>query len=131
MTGAPDLTGRRILVVEDDYYLAGDTAAALRGAGAIVLGPCPNEKAALERLASETPSHAVVDLNLGGGAPRFEIARALAERGVPYLFITGYDSEAMPAGFADVPRLEKPVEFRRLVEAVSQLEASMQAAEAP
>lgn len=46
MTDAPDLTGRRVLVVEDDYYLAGDTAAALRRAGAAVLGPCPTEDAA-------------------------------------------------------------------------------------
>ncbi|KRB49229.1 hypothetical protein ASE04_18845 [Rhizobium sp. Root708] len=30
MTRAPDLTGKTILVVEDDYYVASDTAAALR-----------------------------------------------------------------------------------------------------
>lgn len=41
MTDAPDLTGRRVLVVEDDYHMAGDTAAALRGAGAEVLAPAP------------------------------------------------------------------------------------------
>ena len=124
MRDAPDLTGRRILVVEDDYYLAGDTAAALRGAGAVVLGPCPSEAAALERLASETPSHAVVDLNLGGGGPRFEVARALTQRAVPYLFVTGYDTDDIPAEFADVARLQKPVDFRRLVEALSQLTPS-------
>jgi PAS domain S-box-containing protein len=44
MTGAPDLTGKIVLVVEDDYYVASDTAAALRGAGAEVLGPCPTEE---------------------------------------------------------------------------------------
>lgn len=67
MTDAPDLTGRRVLVVEDDYYLAGDTAAALRGAGAAVLGPCPTEDAARDLLEDETPTHAVLDLNLGRG----------------------------------------------------------------
>ncbi|GJD82053.1 sensor histidine kinase [Methylobacterium gregans] len=40
MTGEPDLDGLRILVVEDDYYLATDTARALRGAGAEVIGLC-------------------------------------------------------------------------------------------
>ena len=33
MTGEPDLTGRCVLVVEDDYYLATDAARALRGGG--------------------------------------------------------------------------------------------------
>jgi hypothetical protein len=39
MTNEADLRGHRILVVEDDYYLATDAARALRGAGAEVIGP--------------------------------------------------------------------------------------------
>ncbi len=78
------MTGRSVLVVEDDYYLVGDTAAALRDAGATVLDPCPNEDATLNLLETETPSHAVLDLNLGGGGPRFEIAHALKGGGVPF-----------------------------------------------
>ncbi|WP_395672557.1 PAS domain S-box protein [Phenylobacterium sp.] len=121
MTDAPDLTGHRILVVEDDYYLAGDTAAALRGAGADVLGPCPSEDATLDLLESQTPTHAVLDLNLGGGDPKFAIARVLKARGVPFVFMTGYDPDAIPTEFELVPRLQKPVPFRKIVETVSQL----------
>ncbi|WP_369059027.1 response regulator [Caulobacter sp. 73W] len=121
MTDAPDLTGRKVLVVEDDYYIAGDTAAALRGAGAEVLGPCPSEDATLDLLESRTPTHAVLDLNLGGGGPKFEIARVLKERGVPFVFMTGYDPGMIPAELEDVPRLQKPVPFRMIVEAVSLL----------
>lgn len=121
MTDAPDLTGRRVLVVEDDYYMAGDTAAALRGAGAAVLGPCPTEDAARDLLEGETPTHAVLDLNLGGGGPRFEMAHLLEARGVPFVFLTGYDPGVIPADLEDVVRLQKPVPFRDIVEAVSQL----------
>lgn len=121
MTDAPSLTGRRVLVVEDDYYLAGDTAAALRGAGAQVLGPCPGEEAALDLLENETPTHAVLDLNLGGGGPRFEIARELKARDVPFLFLTGYDLDAIPHDFEKVVRLQKPVSFRDIVEALHRL----------
>ncbi len=39
MAGASDLTGCAVLVVENNHYIAGETAAALRGAGATVLGP--------------------------------------------------------------------------------------------
>ena len=121
MTGAPDLTGRSVLVVEDDYYIAGDTAAALRGAGATVLGPCPSEDATLDLLETATPTHAVLDLNLGGGGPRFAIAHELKERGMPFIFLTGYDPDAVPPDLADVVRLQKPVPFRSIVEAVGQL----------
>ena len=121
MTGAPDLTGQRILVVEDDYYAASDTAAALRGAGAEVLGPCPTEEATLKLLESEQPTAAVVDLNLGGGGPRFNVASALRKCGIPFVFLTGYDPDVIPPQIVDVPRLQKPVPLRHVVEALSRL----------
>ncbi|WP_232631409.1 PAS domain-containing protein [Methylobacterium sp. Leaf118] len=118
--GANDLTGQRILVAEDDFYLACDVARALKGAGAAVLGPCASEAAALQLLAAEAPTGAVVDINLGG-VPSFALARALSKDGLPYLFVTGYDAEAIPPDVADVPRLEKPVELRRVVRAIAHL----------
>ncbi len=124
MTGAADLTGRTILVVEDDYYMALDTAAALGGAGAKVLGPCPSEDATLGLLEDEMPTHAVLDLNLGGGGPRFAIANELQRRGVPFIFLTGYDPDVIPPALADVPRLQKPVPFRAIVDSVSRLPTS-------
>jgi PAS domain S-box-containing protein len=121
MTGAPDLTGRTVLVVEDDYYQAADAAAALRGAGAEILGPCSSEEMVREALKIQTPTHAVLDLNLGGGGPRFEIAQLLQAQGVPFVFLTGYDSANIPDELKDVVRLQKPVELREVVEAVSEL----------
>lgn len=121
MAGAPDLTGRSVLVVEDDYYLASDTAAALRGAGATVIGPCPSEDTTLDLLETQTPTHAVLDLNLGGGGPRFAVAYALKGRGVPFIFLTGYDCDAVPPDLAAVVRLQKPVSLRTVVDAVEQL----------
>lgn len=120
MPDATALAGRRVLVVEDDYYLASDTAAALRRAGAEVLLPCPTEAAALDLLERERPTHAVVDLNLGDG-PRFEIARVLKERGVPFIFLIGYDPDVVPADFSDVVQVQKPIPFRKVVEALAEL----------
>ena len=120
MSGAPDLTGRKILVLEDDYFLAADTAAALRGAGADVLGPCPTEEHVHNLLEDETPTYAVLDLNLGGG-PQFGIAHLLKARGVPFVFLTGYDPNVIPPDLADVVRLQKPLPLRAIVEAVGQL----------
>lgn len=121
MTGAPDLSGKTVLVVEDDYYVASDTASALRSAGAIVLGPCGTEEDALEILQDKTPMAVVLDLNLGGGGPKFEIARRLIGRGIPFLFLTGYDPDVIPDELANVQRLQKPIALRDVVEAVSRL----------
>jgi len=121
MTNAPDLSGRRVLVVEDDYYLASDAAAALRGAGAEVLGPCPDAQTTFDLLERTAPTHAVLDLNLGGGGPKFDLARTLQARGVPIIFLTGYDPEVIPAEMTEVVRLQKPTPMLTLVEAVSRL----------
>jgi len=121
MRGAPDLTGKTVMVVEDDFYLANDTAAALASAGAEVMGPYPRDDDVHLALQSTTPDAAVVDLNLGGGGPQFAIARLLKERGIPFVFFTGYDPGVIPAEMADIKRLQKPLPLRSLVEAVAGL----------
>ena len=118
MRGEADLAGRRILVAEDDYFLATDLARTLRSAGAEVLGPCSTEDAALDELAQGAPVAAIVDLKLGAG-PSFKLAARLRRDGIPFVFITGYD-EIMPApDFAHVPRLHKPVELKQIIHALT------------
>jgi hypothetical protein len=63
----------------------------------------------------------VLDLNLGGGGPQFAIARLLKERGVPFVFLTGYDPDVIPDDMKDVVRLQKPLPFRSIIEAVGRL----------
>lgn len=121
MTGSPDLAGRTVLVVEDDYYIASDIATALKAAGADVIGPCPSEEATREVLDTETPTHAVVDLNLGGGGPRFGVAHLLQDRAIPFIFLTGYDCDVIPEQLAKAPCLLKPTPFPSIVEAVGRL----------
>jgi DNA-binding response OmpR family regulator len=114
MQSEANLSGQRVLVVEDDYYLASETAEALRGVGAEVLGPCPTEEAAQEMMERAAPTAALVDINLGTG-PSFKLARDLRRRGVPFVFVSGYDDEVIPAEFAGTPLLQKPIELRQLV----------------
>jgi PAS domain S-box-containing protein len=120
MAGEADLSGHRILVVEDDYYLATDTARALRGAGAEVLGPCPTEDRAHDELDDQRPDAAVLDINLGAG-PSFKLAAMLKDQGIPFVFTTGYDFETIPAEFDGIERLQKPLQLRQIVSAVATL----------
>ncbi|MCY1644792.1 PAS domain S-box protein [Methylorubrum sp. SL192] len=123
MTVEPDLTGRRILVVEDDYYLATDIARALRGAGAEVLGPCATEDDAQAELDEQRPDAVVIDVNLGLG-PSFKLAWRLKDGGIPFVFTTGYDAGVISPEFEAIERLEKPLQLRHIVGAVLRLTAA-------
>jgi GNAT superfamily N-acetyltransferase len=120
MSGEADLSGKHVVVVEDDFYLATDTVRALRGAGAEVFGPCPNEAAARREIAGIELHGAVLDINLEGGRS-FGLASELMAAGIPFIFITGYDQGIIPQDFAGVIRLEKPVEFKRIVGALAEV----------
>ena len=120
MTGEADLSGHRILVVEDDYFLATDAVRALQGAGAEVLGPFSTEEDAKAELDEQRPDAAVVDINLGLG-PSFKLATTLKDTGIPFVFTTGYDLEVIPAEFEGVERLQKPVQLRQIIAAIARL----------
>ncbi|WP_374297124.1 response regulator [Sphingomonas sp.] len=103
-----DLTGKRILIVEDEYYIASDLKRALQQAGASVVGPVGDLRRGLALAGQEPLDAAVLDVNLQESAS-FPIADALDRRSVPYMFLTGYDAWALPTAYAGAPRLIKPI----------------------
>ena len=102
------LEGRRILVVEDDYLIAIDVADQLKRAGAVVIGPAPSVAKAKRLLAAGDVDAAVLDVNLGE-ENSFPVAQELQDRGVPFLFSTGYDSADIPAEWKHVTVAMKPL----------------------
>lgn len=115
-----DLTGCRVLVVEDEFFIAADVTDALAALGATVIGPFPRCDEAMAALVREAPGFAVLDVNLQGTMVH-ALADALVARGVPFVFATGYDAAAMPARFRDVPRWEKPFDPTALAAALPAL----------
>jgi CheY-like chemotaxis protein len=102
------LQGARILVVEDEYFLADDLSRTLAEAGAEVIGPAASIEDATALIADATRIDvALLDVNLRGDMV-YPIADALRARGVPFVFATGYDQWALPERFSDAPRVEKP-----------------------
>ena len=108
------LTGRRILLVEDDYLLADALAQSLRSTGALVSGPIGTVDGALAAVAELDDIEAVVlDVNLNG--IRVDaVADAVRARGIPMVFVSGYDRNLLPPRFADVPHCLKPVDIDQL-----------------
>ena len=113
------LSGKRVLVIEDEYYIAADLRRVLDEEGAVVVGPSGHLGDGLT-LAAEPLDAALLDVNLHG-EPSFAIAERLREAKVPYIFITGYDSWAIPDGYKAVPRLTKPFVMTKVVDAVERM----------
>lgn len=117
MTHMP-LDGLRVLVVEDDYYLASDAKALIEGAGGQVIGPFGTADQALAALEEGGADLAVLDINLGNG-PAFDLARHLGLAKLPFLFATGYDQAVVPDDLKAVVRLEKPFRAIELISAAA------------
>lgn len=119
MTEMP-LNGLRILVVEDDYYLATDTQAVIEEAGGKVVGPFGTAAEARAALDADGADLAVIDINLGSG-PAFDLARHLHATKLPFLIATGYDQAVVPDDLKTVVRLEKPFRAAELVSAAARV----------
>ena len=110
--------GKRVLVVEDDYFIAKGLARSLKASGADVLGPVATVADALELIEAGPLDGAVLDINLRGGDFVYPVADALTERDVPFIFATGYSSKAIPPRYAGIARCEKPVETDAFIQAL-------------
>lgn len=109
-----DLAGRAVLLVEDDFCQARDTQQALQHAGAKVIGPFADTESALRSLASREPSLAILDIRLVDGM-RFNLAAALKDKGIPFMFLTAVDPKEIPEEHAAAPVMQKPVDFRSML----------------
>lgn len=116
-----DRQGARILVVEDEVFVAWDEAQTLTGAGYDVVGPAHDLSTALEYARNETPCAAVLDINLGNEMV-WEVAETLSSHGVPFAFVTADLQHAeLHDRYAATPRLSKPVSEQELIDTVDSL----------
>jgi PAS domain S-box-containing protein len=101
-------TRERILLVEDEALVAAENASRLEAAGYVVIGSASSLQEATALAGAVEVEAAVLDLNLGGKLS-FPIADILLARGVPFVFVTGYEHEGLiPSRFARAPVMAKP-----------------------
>ncbi len=115
---------RQVLLVEDELLVGMLTGELLSQMGHAVVGPCANLTEAMEVFRNNHIDGAILDVNLGG-QPVFPLARILADRAIPMIFLTGYEKNVVEQGFENFPVLRKPVaaeELERVLTAM--LEAS-------
>jgi DNA-binding response OmpR family regulator len=111
----------RILVVEDEFFIAMQIEGILRGAGLRVVGSAGTLSSAVSLARKSECDAAVLDVNLKGERVD-EVAAILSERAVPFMFVSGYGRGNLPAAFrTGVEFLAKPFTDRNLLEAVRNL----------
>lgn len=111
------LVGSRVLIVEDDPIIAMTHMTTLEGAGCVVLGPARGVEQAILMIGAQSVDLALLDINLNGEKV-YPVADALAKRGVPFVFLTGYGSEILPPAHRGQRCLTKPCDEDDLLPAL-------------
>lgn len=106
------MTGKRVLIVEDEFLVAAMLEDELIDRGATIVGPAASLAEGMRLVERGGFDLAVIDWNLDGEHST-PIAEALREAGVPFVISTGYGM--VPPAFADCPLLAKPYDPADLV----------------
>ena len=102
------LEGKTILVVEDESLVAMLLETILEDMGCATLGPISTIDEALQVIADGQPfDGALLDVNVAG-KEIFPVATALKERGVPFVFSTGYGEGGLPPEWRGQSTIQKP-----------------------
>jgi DNA-binding response OmpR family regulator len=114
-------TRRRIILVDDNYAVADGLKWALEAAGHNIAGMAASVATAQALIEETSCDFAILDIDLKGESI-VAVARRLAERAIPFMFITGFgDTVTLPPDLTDAPRLEKPADLNDILATIEVL----------
>lgn len=116
----------RVLIVEDEILVALLLEDVLAEFGYEVAGVASRLEEGLARAEAPDFALAVLDVHLNG-ADVFPLADRLAERGLPFVFATGYGARGIPERYAGRPVLQKPFLPGDLAKVLASLEPAASA----
>lgn len=122
MTKRTLLKGRNILLVEDEMMVAMLLETVLENEGCTVISAGYLEQATLLAMEKAIDA-AVLDVNLHGKRS-YPVADALAARGIPFVFATGYGDVDLTTQYPERPVLAKPYRPDELIKTLSSLIAA-------
>jgi DNA-binding response OmpR family regulator len=96
----------RILIVEDDPFIALDLQAIVEGEGHRVVRVCPSLADARRHVLDDF-DFALLDVDLGDGKS-FEVAVRLCERHIPFAFVSGSRRSDLPSDLRGATFVAKP-----------------------
>jgi light-regulated signal transduction histidine kinase (bacteriophytochrome)/CheY-like chemotaxis protein len=114
----------RILVVEDAFLLVTLLQDVFDALGWQMIGPATRLVDALQLARNASFDAAILDVNLDG-TMSWDVAVVLRERGIPFVFGTGYDlSAVLPDNLTGSPVIAKPYQLSALQQAIHRLVAT-------
>jgi PAS domain S-box-containing protein len=113
----------RVLVVEDEATIAFDLISDLTELGCTIIGPAATLSQAHRLINSDSFDLALLDANLDG-EPVDGLASALAQRNIPFAFLSGYGREELPKEFRATRLVRKPFTFEQVQSVVQELGAA-------
>lgn len=121
MSADTDLTGRIVLIVEDEAFIALDIEMMVEDFGGQVLGPFGHLDQALEAIENGGFDVALLDIMLGRDEV-FPAAKLLQEKSLPFAFHSGHGIPLSSGSeYRNVPMLHKPCRPEQLATALSKL----------
>jgi CheY-like chemotaxis protein len=115
-----DDTPGRVLLVEDEAMIAMLVEDMLEDLGHELVRVATCLEEAVAAAGSESVDLAILDLNLSG-VLTYPAADVLAERGIPFIFATGYGSGGIKDAYSSRPTLQKPFNMEALGHAIRQV----------
>lgn len=110
----------RILIVEDEVLIRMLFEDMLDELGHSIDGVAGRLEEALELARLSQCDFAILDVHLNG-VEVYPVAEVLAERGIPFIFATGYAGAELPEKFRGRPTIQKPFQPERLQELLMQV----------
>ena len=108
-----DPNDKRVLLVEDEPLVSMMLADMLAAFGHKVDGPYNRFSDAILAAKSNNLQAGILDVNLGG-EKTYAVADILANRKIPFAFVTGYGPDTIVSQFSHAPVLQKPIEAAKL-----------------
>jgi CheY-like chemotaxis protein len=113
---------RRILVVEDEFLIRMLLEDMLGDLGYELAGIAGRVEEAAELARTKELDLAILDVNLDGHDV-YPVADILIQRGVPFVFVSGYGGRGLPEAYSDRPTLQKPFQLDELEKTLAALTA--------
>lgn len=111
MSGPPKSTapldGLKVLIVEDEFLILLSVEKMLEELGCDVVASAHRVAKALAMLDTVGAAAAVLDVNVAG-EPVYPVAEALARKGIPLVFTTGYGDSGIADPWNGWPIVQKP-----------------------
>ena len=113
----------RVLVVEDEYLIRMLLEDMLADLGYAIAEAVGSIAEASRIAASGAFEVAILDVNVDGEEV-YPVADILAQRGLPFVFVTGYGEGILPPKYRSRPTLQKPFPAEQLRSTLAQLLAA-------